>query len=267
MSIYLEDNPPARSQWRSPRRAEVTGAIVVHTAESQTDVSPPDSGAENVASFISRRSDPGSYHSIVDSDTTVHLGRYLWEMFGEGTGGNRWALHLSFACQAHQWPTLPISWVQGAIEQGAREAAAMAHWVHAETGVVVPPRTITRDEYRAGKPGFIAHGTVDPGRRSDPGAQFPWDVFLDRYSELLDAGLQIDGGDNNADVILPGNRDGTIRRMQRALTDAGYYTGRIDGDPYLETAGGLDAAMQRLADLETAFVAFSQVLRAMSEND
>ncbi|MGF1600061.1 MAG: hypothetical protein ACFCVK_24660 [Acidimicrobiales bacterium] len=183
MGVYLEDHPPARSQFRSTRRATVSGAIVVHTAENATDLVLPDGGAEAVASFISRRTDvAGSYHSVVDSDSIVRVGRYEWEMFGEGTGGNRWALHLSFACRASQWATLPESWFVGALRNGAAEAASMARWVAATVGVAVPARRITAARYRALEPGFVGHGDLDPGRRSDPGADFPWDEFLGLYA-------------------------------------------------------------------------------------
>lgn len=183
MGVYLEDNPPARSQFRTVRRAEVTGAIVMHTAENTTDTTLPDGGAEAVARFIARRTDAaGSYHSIVDSDSVVQLGRYEWEMFHEGTGGNRWSLGLSFACRASQWPTLPEAWFNTALRNGAREAANMARWVQETVGVTVPAARITAAEYRAGKPGFVGHGELDPGRRSDPGVEFPWTDFLDRFA-------------------------------------------------------------------------------------
>jgi len=177
--VYLEDHPPARSQYRNPRRAAVTGAVVVHTAEVEADTTLPDRGAEAVAAFIASRTDgPGSYHTVVDSDTIVRVGRYEWEMFHEGTGGNRWSLGLSFACKAEQWPTLPDRWFVGALRNGATEAANMARWVKSTVGVVVPGRRITAAEYRAGKPGFVGHGELDPGRRSDPGLDFPWGKFL-----------------------------------------------------------------------------------------
>ena len=186
MGVFLEDNKPARSQFRRTRRAPVSGAIVVHTAESVPDVEGLDGGAEGVASFIARRTDAaGSYHSIVDSDSVVQLGEYSWEMFGEGTGGNRWCLHLSFATQASRWPNLPPGWVEGALRQGAREAARMALWVESEIGIMVPAEQITADAYRAKAPGFISHGAIDPGRRSDPGSGFPWSRFLEMFAEEI----------------------------------------------------------------------------------
>lgn len=232
---YLDDNPPAVSQFRRTRRAAVTGAIVVHTAENSTDTTLPDGGAEAVARFISRRSTPGSYHSVVDSDSVVDVGRYEWEMFHEGTGGNRWSLGLSFACQAAQWTRLPDRWVDSAIRNGALEAAMMAAWVKQTVGVTVPARRITPAQYRAGQPGFISHAELDPGRRSDPGASFPWNTFLERFAQYAGGTPPV------ADWCVPGNRQSVIEGSQRLLRDEGFYSGPIDADWYTGSAGALVA--------------------------
>lgn len=188
----MEDHPPARSQYRNPRRAAVTGAIVAHTAEFSADTTLPDGGAEAVAAFISKRTDAaGSYHSVIDSDTIVRVGRYEWEMFHEGTGGNRWSLGLSFAVRAAQWPTLPAGWVDDVLRLGAVEAASMARWVKSTVGVVVPARHITAAEYRAGRPGFIGHGELDPTRRTDPGSAFPWGRFLELFADQMEGGAVV----------------------------------------------------------------------------
>lgn len=231
---YLDDHPPARSQFLTTRRAVVTGAVVVHTAENTTDTTLPDGGAEAVARFISTRTDAaGSYHSVVDSDSIVDVGRYEWEMFHEGTGGNRWSLGLAFACRASQWSTLPDRWVTDAIRNGGLEAATMAAWVKSTVGVTVPARRISAAQYRAGQPGFISHAELDPGRRSDPGADFPWTMFLDRF-------VQYAGGDPPmADWCVPGNRKPVIEDSQRLLANEGFYTGPIDADWYVGSSGAL----------------------------
>ena len=108
MSVYFEDHKPNRQQWSVPRKADPTGAIVVHTFQNVADLVLPDNGAEAGANFIKNRSDAGSYHEVVDSDSFIQLGRYEWQMYHEGTGGNRWSMGISFACKAKDWPFLPV---------------------------------------------------------------------------------------------------------------------------------------------------------------
>lgn len=181
---YLVDHPPAISQYRVPRRAPVSGSMVVHTAESIADLDATDTGAEAVAAFIARRTTFGSYHILVDSDSTVLVCAYDWEAYGEGSGGNRWTIHLSCAAQAAKWATYPDDWVEDIILRLAVAAVHAAIWVYETTGTTVPAERITPSEYRARQPGFISHAELDPGRRSDPGAKFPWEKFLGYYAAV-----------------------------------------------------------------------------------
>lgn len=184
MGFYLVDHPPSRSQFRTSRRAAERGVVVVHTAESTPDYVAFDGGAEAVANFIRTRTDVGSYHELADSDSSVPMVPDHSEAFGDGTGSNPWAWHLSVATRADVWPLAPPSWRDGAVEQAAQAAAGYAHRLHARTGIVIPARRITRAESEAGVPGFVSHGDRDPGRRHDPGDGFPWDAFLARYADL-----------------------------------------------------------------------------------
>jgi hypothetical protein len=222
---YLEQHPPARTQYRTKRRAQVTGAIVVHTAESGPDLDGPDSGAEAVARFISTRTDAAaSYHSVVDADSICRVGRYEWEMFHEGTGGNRWSLGLSFATRAHLWPTLPWDRTVAMVRNGAIEAASMARWVRETTGIAVPARRITAAQYRAGAAGFISHAELDPTRRSDPGDGFPWSTFLLYYFEQMESTTM------PTDPDLSSTERELLRIMQGWLLDNGANLGPDGAD-------------------------------------
>ena len=221
MAPYLVEHRPRRSQFREPRRAQASGAIVVHTSESQWT-----KGADPVAKFIRGRDEPGSYHTIVDDREIVPLVPFSAEAFGEGTGGNRWALHLAFACHAYEWPTLTTAWAANAVEQGAQAAAGLASWVYRLTGTVIPAARISQADYKARRPGFIAHGAVDPARRSDPGAGFPWDAFLGRYAELT---THLEVTDRQKESTMDNPYAAECNEALQLLTNAGYYNGKFDG--------------------------------------
>lgn len=179
---YLDDHPPARTQFRR-RYATPTGLIVMHTAESALDAIGEDTGAEGVADFIRRRSDPGSYHRLVDSDSIVPLVRFEMAAYGDGTGSNEFAIHLSFACRASDWPGMDPGRREAYLVNGARAAREAATWLEREHGITVPARRVTRPQSDQRAAGFISHGERDPGRRTDPGPAFPWDRFLTLYAQ------------------------------------------------------------------------------------
>lgn len=183
MTTYLEEHPPKVRQFRRPRRAVPSGLIVVHTAESILDRIAPDTGAENVAAFIANRSDYGSYHTVVDSDSRVRLVPYDAEAFGDATGSNLFAIHISFACKATDWPVMEPRRRRAFLRQGAMAAAEAAAWLRATHGVEVPPARIDRPASDRREPGFISHAQRDPDRRTDPGKGFPWAAFLGEFVE------------------------------------------------------------------------------------
>lgn len=187
--IYLEDHPPKRSQFRTGRRAKPTGLIEVHTAESVLDTVGPDTGAEAVAKFIQGRSEPGSYHRLADSDTYVKLVRLSNEAYGDGTGTNPYAVHLSFACRTTDWAKMSKDKRKAMLKQGAKAAVEIMTWLKREHGVTVPLKRISKAAAVKGTPGFMAHGDSDPGRRSDPGVNpphlFPWDEFFAEIKALM----------------------------------------------------------------------------------
>ena len=190
---YLDDHPPASPQMRCPRRkdtkvpvhpvANITGCLVVHDTEQWADLVPPDMGTLAVAGFISRRPDPGSYHTVFDADSRLQLVRYSCEAFGDRTGSNRWGIHLSGCFRFEQWDDLTAKQRTAFVEQGALAALDAARWVQSVSGIVVPARHITKAQSDRGLPGFIRHAERDPSRRHDP----PSECFLrivERYGVL-----------------------------------------------------------------------------------
>ncbi len=187
--IYLEQNPPARSQFRVGRRDPVKSVIVVHTAEGGTDRSGSDNQAENVANFIRNRNTAGSYHLLGDADTIIQLVRFDNEAFQDGTGSNRWAIGISLAMNAADWPTLTTGRRTEFTTTAAQMAVIAARWL-SDRGLAVPEaqRLTKAQSDRSDASGFISHARRDPTRRSDPGAGFPWSDFFRVYRQILSDG-------------------------------------------------------------------------------
>lgn len=183
MGTYLQEHEPASPQYRSPRRERLSGIVFVHTAESIMDTVGPDTGAENVASFISRRTDPGSYHVLVDSDSVVRLVPDDCEAFQVAANGhNRHGWGISFACSATDLdPDDP--WTRKAMALAAGEI--LAFWARNDIDSTVAARFISRADADARRgPGLVTHGDVQPGDRSDAWTTHPRRGELERM--LLD---------------------------------------------------------------------------------
>lgn len=260
MAVYLETHPPRRLQFYLTRSKKVT-AIGLHTAENTTDLVLPDSGAEGVARYIADRTTAGSYASTVDSDSTVHVGRYEWTMF-HIAGFNSSSLGLSWACQAAQWPSLPKVWVDAAIDRGAAEAARMSAWVKATYGWYIPARLLTGPVAKAGVLGFVTHRAIEdltnPGRRTDPGTGFPFAQFFTRYivhHEHL-TGVRPPIHPSSGGSAMP-DRSALIAAHQLELVALGYNLGTsgpnkngVDGDFGPKTSAADGALVDRVQKAE-----------------
>lgn len=186
MSTYFETHPQRTPQYGRVRRggAKPSGVVVVHTAENVPDLVGPDTGAEDVASWMLRRSDYGSYHDLVDSDSIIRLAPYSAETWHD-TGTNRHSYGVSMAVRAHEWDKLPAVRRDAIVRNAAQAAADYARWLKATRGIALPAGRISRAQARALVPGFLGHGESDPGRRSDPGPGFDWNLFLLHFALVL----------------------------------------------------------------------------------
>jgi hypothetical protein len=218
MGAYLIDHPPARSQFAARTnwsRSRITGCTVLHSSEF-----PAGSTVRDLAEFIRRRADPGSYHDTCD----VHGGElnlipYHLGAYHDGTGSNGFAISLSFNLRTTDWNRLTPTRRQNILRAGARRFKAQQDWRKANGHPLTPLRRITKAQSDAGMAGFIAHGERDPGRRSDPGTVppnlFPWNEFFDECRAAL-AGSTTPGGFLMA--LSEAEQDDLYERVKR-LTD------------------------------------------------
>lgn len=187
MTYYLQDNPNPNFAQFGWKRTRVSGAIGVHTAENNTDFDGADPGAEDVARYIGRRTDPGSYHAIADADSRIKLIHPRYSAWADTTN-NAHAMSVSGAMQAARWRELTPEHAAAITRNMAYAAAELVQDALA-AGLLAsapPARRITPAEAVAGsKAGFYGHGETNPGRRYDPGQNFDWTLFLQTYASAL----------------------------------------------------------------------------------
>lgn len=174
MGYYLLDNPPASPQFYPSRNNGLSGGVVIHTTEGAGG----DTAAENTASFISRRSDPGSYHMIVDTDSSVAMIPDDYVAFGVAASGYNsrcWMIALA-ARSADLNPDSPYT--QAEIDRMGAEIAAF--WQR--NGINIAEASQFIGEGVKDRPGLAHHGDVQPWDRSDA-----WSRREDRWA--FDAAL------------------------------------------------------------------------------
>jgi len=234
--VYLERFPPHLGQFHKTRVQRVTGCIVVHDAENIIDLQGEDTGGEGVASFIQNRTDFGSYHDVADFDSRIQLGRYGWTMF-HCVGANSWTTSVSFACRTGDFRTMPPERLAGFMRHGAEAVADQIEW-YATQGIQVPLRRLTAAEAKAGKPGFVDHARMDPGRRSDPGQWFPWEGFFQAIK------VELERRDNGDDEDMA--KTWSLNDLGATLDNVGAFYARDVQRTHREA--GREATAEMVAD-------------------
>ena len=157
--FYLLNNPPASRQFWPSRNVPMTGGVVLHTTEGVGG----DDSAENTARYISTRSNAGSYHCIVDWNSTVYLMPDDYTAFGVATSGyNSRCWNIALACKSSEldvndWATnVMIDRAAQAIVEFWRrngfDPIASNDWIGAEV---------------LERAGLCQHGEAQPRDRSD----------------------------------------------------------------------------------------------------
>ena len=229
MGFYLLDHPNRTPQYGAKRRGghKPSGTIVIHTAENVADQVGADLGAENVARYCTTRSDYGSYHRIVDSDSIVAMAPFGYETW-HCRVTNPWSIGISMAVRADDWGRYSADYVTRVLRNAAKASAEAVRDLKKHWNVDVPIAHITGSDARRQRPGFTGHGETDPGRRHDPGAGFPWGRFLRMVGEELDREPEDDGAEQVSNPVKPSRPAGklavdgiwgsaTTAALQRAL--------------------------------------------------
>lgn len=154
--------------------------VLIHTNEG--DNKPDDVGndhtAEALAAYCDRECTAGrgkSYHKITDDDstvTTVPDDRAAWS----AKGANKRGLNLCFTGWSHWSQT---DWLHHGtmLDRGAAEVRTWGALYD------IPLRKVNGAQIRAGLKGIGGHGdwsdsNLDDSDHTDPGPNFPWDIFI-----------------------------------------------------------------------------------------
>lgn len=171
----------ARFGFGNPRSTNGLVGICIHTTEN-----PIGTPAENVANY-QINTETGSYHVLVDNTTNDNINSIRentddWMTWSAGPKGNQIALHISFVaysrCTREEWLAADRMLNEG--------ADAVAYWVKRYGFPVVK---INGADLLAGRRGVFGHADVSAAWRevdhTDPGPNFPWDVFLAKVRARL----------------------------------------------------------------------------------
>ncbi|MEV5080336.1 peptidoglycan recognition family protein [Streptomyces sp. NPDC056159] len=170
-----------QAKWYGPGRTVPVRVIVVHDMEAPEG---PET-AENVAHWFATMpaTSKASAHVCVDNNSAVRCvadGDRAWHAPGANSDG----LGIELAGYAKQ---TRAEWLD-AYGKAMFEIAAevVADWCRKYS---IPAVKLTVAELKAGKRGIVGHVDVSKAygqtNHTDPGANFPWDYFLERVNAFL----------------------------------------------------------------------------------
>jgi peptidoglycan hydrolase-like protein with peptidoglycan-binding domain len=166
-----------------------------------------DQSAEATAQYAATTNRAVSWHDGVDTDSVVRLLPAGYTAFHAATA-NRDGIGQEISKKTTSWRSMPEAWVTATLRNSAEA------WRPHVRRYGIPLRLLTAAERRRGLKGFIAHATVDPSRRSDPGGDFPWD----RLFELIDHPIVVVSSlSAGRGVLRYGSRGYWVEVLQRFL--------------------------------------------------
>jgi hypothetical protein len=212
--------------WTNANRTSVQ-LIVIHDTEGSSH----GQSAEDGAAYDARRTDGTSAHYFVDNNSVVQCVRTEDQAHTARAQGNRRGIQYELCARASwskaKWmdPAYGLPMLQRAAGQCARDARKWG----------IPVRRLTPPQVDAGVKGFCGHADItkafpeDRGTHTDPGANFPWDEFINMVKTAM--GETTNPGrtltfmklDVTVPVLKQGDRDDELEgynlivRMQRIV--------------------------------------------------
>ena len=229
---YLLDHPNPNGRHYYTTRRKPIQIIVIHTAESLPDFTSPDMGAERVARYGATTSRSASWHSTIDSDSIIPMLPDSYTAF-HVRGYNSQSLGVEIATQAHKWPIAPKDWIDKTI---TNLADVVRRWGELYQ---IPYHRIARANVDAGSRGLVAHADLDPQRRTDPGAMFPWDLLYRKLTGLEEDEMTLKRGDSGNAVKLFQQCLNTQGAGQNLTVDGAYGTQTVAAVKRYQNAAGL----------------------------
>lgn len=242
---------PPKSFGRGRDGKAVRYIVIHYTAGSERSTS-----AEDGAAYDARRSDGTSTHYFVDSNSVVQCVRTSDRANASRHRGNRLGIQYELCGTVQtraQWlDAASLATLKLAAKQVARDCKKYA----------IPVRRLTVAETRQawtdfpnGPRGIVGHVDCtnaypeDGGDHTDPGAGFPWDVFLDFIrAELPRKEKIMQDLDGYALPVLKQGADDAeddgwnwVVRAQTLLAWLGHYTGAADGQYGPKTTAAVKA--------------------------
>lgn len=241
MGYYLLDNPPASRQFWPSRTSTPTWAIGVHTSEGPTGPGT----ARNLAAFIARRSDPGSYACIVDSEETVVLVPPDYTTFSVAASGyNSRTWHICLAGRSAELsPDDPntLAMIRRAGE------AIRALWAFLGIDPAANAQWIGTDALN--RAGLFCHGDVQPWDRSDAWSRHPDRAALDQLlvEAIVSQPTPSPEEDDVKDALIRDPRDGAVYR----ITQPGNIAVHLDAAAY---ASAVQSGIPMIGDVAPAIL-------------
>lgn len=252
MAYYLLDNPPASRQFYTTRNASPTWAVGVHTSEGSTG---PGS-ARSLAAYIARRTDPGSYAAIVDSEETVYLVPPDFTTFSVASAGyNSRTWHICLAGRsADLSPNDPNT--QAMIVRAG--LAIRELWQSLGIDVNAAAQWVGTDALN--RVGLFCHGTVQPADRSDAWSRHPDRATFDQQLvNAIKTPTPSPLEDDVKDALIRDPRDGAVYR----ITQPGNLAVHLDAAAY---ASAMQAGITMIGDVDPGILGNFGLVPSINES-